>query len=315
VRDAVPEAEGQGFFELLDDVLATGNAFIGQEVPIKLQRSPDHPLEQRFITFVYQAIAEADGTRSGVFVHGVDVTDSVNARAVAETASRAKSDFLAVMSHELRTPLNAIGGYAELIEMGIHGPLTEAQRGAIGRIQNSQRHLLGLINQVLNYSRIESGSLSYDISNVSARDAIISAEQLIAPQLRARDLTYVFDACDAALTVRADSDKLRQILLTLLSNAIKFTAPGGTIHVSCAVEDDAVTFAVRDTGIGIEAEKLASIFEPFVQIDSHFTRTREGVGLGLAISRDLARGMGGDLFVESEVGRGSSFVVRLPRSR
>lgn len=314
-RQAVPEAEGQGFFELLDEVLVTGNAFVGQEVPIMLQRSPNDPLEKRIITFVYQAITEPDGTRSGVFVHGVDVTDSVTARATAESASRAKSDFLAVMSHELRTPLNAIGGYAELIEMGIHGPLTEGQRGAIGRIQNSQRHLLGLINQVLNYSRVESGKLAFDVSDISATEVVTTAEQLIAPQVLAKRLTCVIRPCDPSLRVRADGDKLRQILLNLLSNAIKFTAPGGTIAVSCEADDDAVTIAVRDTGIGIEPGKLTSIFEPFVQVDTHLTRTREGVGLGLAISRDLARGMSGELWVDSVMGVGSVFSLRLPRAR
>jgi len=312
LREAVPEAVEQGFAELLDDVLATGEPFIGHELPAELRRSPGGELEERRVTFVYQAITEADGTRSGVFVHGVDVTESVKARAAAESANRAKSDFLAVMSHELRTPLNAIGGYAELIEMGIHGPTTEEQRGAIRRIQNSQRHLLGLINQVLNYSRIESGVLAYDLADVRVRDALVSAEQLIAPQLRTRGLTYHLESCDEALVVRADAEKLRQILLNLLSNAIKFTLPGGAIRVGCGVHGDAVTIAVRDTGIGIEADKLASVFEPFVQVDSQFTRTREGVGLGLAISRDLARGMGGDLLVDSEVGRGSVFTLRLP---
>jgi signal transduction histidine kinase len=313
VRAAIPEAESQGFVALLDHVLATGETYVGTQVPVALRRSPDHAPEQRILTFVYQAITEEDGTRSGVFVHGVDVTDSVQARALAESASRAKSDFLAVMSHELRTPLNAIGGYADLMEMGIHGPLTDAQRVAIGRIQNSQRHLLGLINQVLNYARIESGVLSYDITDVAVRDALVGAEQLVSPQLRTQGLSCIIDPCDAGVVVRADTEKLRQILLNLLSNAIKFTPRGGEIRVTCESGDTMATIAVRDTGIGIETDKLASIFEPFVQVDSNLTRTGEGVGLGLAISRDLARGMGGDLTAESVRGEGSVFRLRLPR--
>ena len=312
LRDVVPEAVDQGYIDLLDRVLTTGEPFIGRELPVMLQRSPEKPREQRMLNFVYQAINEIDGTRSGVFVHGVDVTDSVRARADAEAANRTKGEFLAVMSHELRTPLNAIGGYVELLEMGIHGPVTSQQRDALARIQHSQRHLLGLINQVLNYTRVETGTVTYDIADVPVSEALASAEALVVPQVRARGLSYVIGRCDPALAARADPEKLRQILLNLLTNAIKFTEAGGEIGVSCEAREAVVAIAVRDTGIGIQADKLASVFEPFVQVDARFTRTREGVGLGLAISRDLARGMGGDLTAESEPGVGSTFTLTLP---
>ena len=234
------------------------------------------------------------------------------ARQQAEEANRIKGEFLAVMSHELRTPLNAIGGYAELIEMGLRGPITDSQRSDLHRIQQSQRHLLGLINQVLNYTRVDTGSVSYDIRDVPVRDALAAAEALIVPQLRAKELHYTLGACRPGLVVRADRDKLQQILLNLLTNAIKFTDRGGNLRIDCEGHPDTVDIAVGDTGIGIAADKLVSVFEPFVQVDATLTRTHEGVGLGLAISRDLARGMGGELTVESELGVGSKFTLTLP---
>ena len=218
------------------------------------------------------------------------------------------------MSHELRTPLNAIGGYAELIEIGIHGPVTHEQREALRRIQKSQRHLLGLVNGVLNYARVESGNIDYQLSNVPLDELLATCEALISPQARDRRLALRFSGCSPGLTARADPQKLQQVVLNLLSNAVKFTEPGGMVTLSCEAEDGVVFIRVRDTGHGILTEQLARIFEPFVQVDARLTRTQEGVGLGLAISRDLARGMGGDLTVESEIGVGSRFALTLPRS-
>ncbi|HEY4306337.1 MAG TPA: ATP-binding protein [Gemmatimonadaceae bacterium] len=314
VGEALPEAKDQGFVDLLDRVLATGEPFVGREIPILLQHSPGEPMEERSLDFVYQAIIESDGSRSGVFVHGVDVTDLVRSRATAEEANRAKSDFLAVMSHELRTPLNAIGGYAELMELGIHGPVTSPQRDALARIQNSQRHLLGLINQVLNYTRIENGNVSYNLDRVPVSGELRAAEELVKPQMIGRGLTLVMSDCDPSIHMYADADKVRQILLNLLTNASKFTDEGGTITVWAEASADSVSINVRDTGVGIDASKLAAIFEPFVQVDIHLTRTHDGIGLGLAISRDLARGMHGDLVAESTVGVGSVFRLTLPAS-
>ncbi len=234
------------------------------------------------------------------------------AREVAEAANRAKGDFLAIISHELRTPLNAISGYAELIELGIHGPVTPEQLSALARIQKSQRHLLGLINGVLNYSRIEAGALHYAIRNVRVDEVLATCEALIAPQARAKRLALHYEDCDIALVVRADAEKLQQIILNLVTNSIKFTEPGGRIALACARAGGLVRISVTDTGRGIAPEHVARVFEPFVQVDAQLTRTQEGVGLGLAISRDLARGMGGDLTAESTLGSGSTFTLTLP---
>jgi PAS domain S-box-containing protein len=235
------------------------------------------------------------------------------ARREAEAANRAKAEFLAVMSHELRTPLNAIGGYAALIEMGIRGPVSEQQREDLRRVQASQRHLLGLINEVLNYAKLETGSVHYDMEAIRVADAMSSAESLIAPQASAKGLRLEIHECSPTLMVLADAEKLRQVLANLLSNAVKFTERGGAISVDSESDRDTVTFAVRDTGIGIAGDQLERIFDPFVQVRSDLTRTAEGTGLGLAISRDLARGMGGDLTAESTLGVGSRFLLVLPR--
>jgi signal transduction histidine kinase len=217
------------------------------------------------------------------------------------------------MSHELRTPLNAIAGYTELLRMGLRGPVTPEQAEDLSRITRSERTLLSLINDVLNYARLDAGHVSYATERVAIPELVADLEAMISPQLSAKRLEFSFAGCDADLTVRADGDKLRQILLNLLSNAIKFTRAGGSIEISCERGPAVVEIRVRDTGVGIPAEKLQAIFEPFVQLDRSLTSTQEGAGLGLAISRDLARGMGGDLQVRSAVGSGSTFVVTLPR--
>jgi PAS domain S-box-containing protein len=237
------------------------------------------------------------------------------ARGMAEQANQAKTDFLATMSHELRTPLNAIGGYAELLEMGIHGPVTEHQRDALARIQRSQRHLLGLINDVLNFAKLAAGRVEYDIEELPVRGVIDAIEPLVSPQISARSLRFTRAQCEDGRWIRADGDKVRQILINLLSNAIKFTAPGGCIELACADTADVVSIAVRDTGIGIPTDRLGQIFEPFVQVDRRLNSQHEGTGLGLAISRDLARAMGGDITVVSEPGRGSTFTLELPRAQ
>jgi signal transduction histidine kinase len=239
--------------------------------------------------------------------------EAEEARRRADEANRAKMEFLAVMSHELRTPLNAIAGYAELLEIDIHGPLNDAQREAVARIQRSERHLLGLINDVLNFAKLEAGHVQIELASVPVHETLAALEALVAPQVHAKQLAYRYVPCTSDVSLHADPEKVRQILLNLLSNAIKFSEPEGRIEVSCTVEPGLVRLHVSDTGPGIPFDKLERIFEPFVQLHPGRTRTHDGTGLGLAISRDLARAMHGDVAVESAVDRGSRFTLTLPR--
>jgi len=234
--------------------------------------------------------------------------------AVADEANQAKAQFLTTMSHELRTPLNAIGGYVQLIELGIHGPVTDAQRDALDRVNRSQRHLLRLINEILNTARVEAGRVQYMLEDVPIAEIVARVMPMVEPQMIAAGLTFESSVPDG-IVARVDREKAQQVLINLLSNAMKFTLRGGRVEIAAA-DDDArsvVRLMVTDSGIGIPAASIDGIFEPFVQVEVERAHRREGTGLGLAISRDLARAMGGDLTVESEPGVGSTFIFELPR--
>lgn len=234
------------------------------------------------------------------------------ARTAAEAANLAKGSFLASMSHDLRTPLNAIVGYTELLELGLHGPVTDAQLADFARIRRSSWHLISLINDILNFAKLEAGHLEFFVTDVQVAALLSELDDLIAPQLAAKSLHYVRADCE--VIVHADPEKLRQILLNLLSNAVKFTAAGGYVTIACETTGEHVRIAVSDTGCGIASDQLERVFEPFVQIGRSFTHPQEGTGLGLAISRELAHAMKGELTVESIVGEGSEFALTLPRA-
>ena len=235
------------------------------------------------------------------------------ARSAAEAASQAKSEFLTTLSHELRTPLNAIAGYAQLLEMGVRGPVTLEQAEDLRRILRSERHLLGLINELLNFSRVERGDVRLDVEPVSIVSVIDSVLELVEPQAASLRLQLTVHCDRANIEALADPEKLRQILVNLLSNSLKFTHPGGTIRIECDEDEVFAYIRVRDTGVGIPAAKLGEIFDPFVQVHRTLGAPVDGIGLGLAISRNLARAMHGELSATSEIGRGSSFELRLPR--
>jgi PAS domain S-box-containing protein len=233
--------------------------------------------------------------------------------AEAEAANQAKASFLAAMSHELRTPLNAIGGYAELLAMGIGGQVSEEQSDYLNKIQRSQRHLLTIINDLLNFSRMEAGQVEYHIESVPLHESIQAVAAMLAPQALEKRIALVSGPCPETLVARADRVKAEQIILNLCSNAVKFTGAGGRVMLGCKGREGWVEVTVSDTGVGIPGEQADRIFEPFVQLGRGLTSQHEGTGLGLAISRDLARAMGGDLRVESEEGVGSTFTLTLPR--
>ncbi|HUQ81703.1 MAG TPA: ATP-binding protein [Gemmatimonadaceae bacterium] len=246
------------------------------------------------------------------------------AQVAAEAANRAKSAFLATMSHELRTPLNAILGYASLLLDGLAGPLAPPQRDFVERTRVSGRHLLGLVEEVLDIAKVEAGQMRVDLGPVSAARVITAAVSLVRPQAASAGVDVDASGCANGLgEVTGDERRVRQILLNLLANAVKFTRPGGRIIVRCERIEGTAPFAsgqlgswmslsVSDTGIGIEPEHLETIFEPFVQLDASHTRARGGTGLGLAISRRFARLMGGDITVSSRMGQGASFTLWLP---
>jgi signal transduction histidine kinase len=236
--------------------------------------------------------------------------------AETEAMSTAKSRFLTTMSHELRTPLNAITGYVDLMALGLRGPVTEAQLEDLARVRRSAQFLSGLIGEILNYGTLEAGQVELRLADVALQDVVEDLEALVGPQLRTKSLRLDVSGCAGAPAVRADGDKLRQVLLNLLTNAIKFTDAGGSVRLTCeARTDDTVLLSVADTGRGIATAELERVFEPFVQLDRHRThQSQQGIGLGLAISRDLARAMGGELTAVSAPGAGSTFTVRLPRA-
>ncbi len=230
-------------------------------------------------------------------------------RAEAEEANRVKSEFLARMSHDLRTPLNAIGGYVDLILGGVRGPVRDQMRADLERVRRSQRHLLVLINDLLNFARLEAGRVRYQMEPVRLADAVGSVLEMVEPQAAAAEISLRSDDVPSSLRAMADRDKLEQILLNLLSNSLKHTPAGGTVEMRAESRGEHALLHVSDTGPGVAPEELERVFDPFTQAAGD--TMEEGVGLGLAISRDLARGMGGELSVESPPGEGATFTVRL----
>ena len=335
--DVVAEARDQGFESLLDDVVETGKPFVGREVPLKLIRGAGQQMEERYLDFVFSPLIEVDGSRSGVIVHGVDITDHVNsrreverllvaseqarteadhARAEADAANRGKGEFLAMISHELRTPLAAIGGYLELLGMQEAGPQTATQSRYLDRIQHNQRHLLGLIDDLLLHSQLDAGQVRYRLEALPVDELLDTCEALTMPQMQERGLEYARSGREHALLAWGDRQKAHQILANLVGNAIKFTPAGGRITIDCRQDtEDTIHVTVSDTGRGIRDSDLSRIFEPFVQVFSADESQSGGAGLGLAISRAFARGMGGDLTAVSQVGEGSTFCLALRVAR
>jgi signal transduction histidine kinase len=236
-------------------------------------------------------------------------------RAEAELANRVKSEFLANMSHEIRTPINAMLGYTDLIEAGISGPVTDEQRRQLERIRKSGSHLIGLINDLLDFARLETASLSVSRRIAPAAAAIGTAMTVVEPQAGAKSVTLSTEVEGDPHYV-GDPQRVEQILVNLLGNAVKFTPADGEVRLECRTTqsngDRQTEFVVADTGVGIPPDRLESIFEPFTQVHAGYTRPHGGTGLGLTISRRLVEAMDGQISIESEVGVGSRFTVTLP---
>jgi signal transduction histidine kinase len=248
-----------------------------------------------------QARANAERARS----------EAEAARAEAERANNSKTDFLAVMSHELRTPLTAIMGYEELLSDGITGPVTELQRQQLGRINASARHLLGLIDEILTFARVDIGRERVRWESMSVNHTLGDAAALVEPMAAAKSIHFYIDLLDEDQAIQTDGTKLRQMLVNLLSNGIKFT-DRGEVRVTCSVDNGSLEVRIADTGVGIPAENIEDIFEPFWQAEQTATRKTGGTGLGLSVTRKLARLLGGDVTVASRMGAGTTFVLTLP---
>lgn len=260
---------------------------------------------------------------SGRVIAGIVIFWDVTAERLAEqelrhahetvaAANRAKAEFFAVMSHELRTPLNAISGYVEVMTMGIQGPITPQQQDSLERIQRNQQHLLSVIEDVLVFAKLEADRLPLELEVVQVREALDELDALVRPALQRKELELTCDACDSTLSVVADPEKLRQILLNVVGNAIKFTPAGGRVRVGAVRDGETVRISVSDTGIGIPEDQLPRIFEPFFQVERGPTRRYAGVGLGLSIASDLTRAMRGDVQVVSRVDEGTTVSIVLP---
>ena len=330
LRDVFPEVVGQGIHDKVDRVYRTGEPYTSMEQSVMLDRDGDGVSEEYFFNLGYQPLRDASGTVYAVASVAYEVTDQVRARLDIETArqfaeearreaeeaNQAKSAFLTMMSHELRTPLNAVTGYSDLLLIGVRGELNDGQREDVQRIKRSGQYLLGLINDILNFAKLESGQVEFRMEDVPVKPLLDGLEDLIRPQVDAKGLRYRFESCADGPVVHVDAEKVRQILLNLLANAVKFTDAGGEVVLECRVDGSEVRLSVCDSGRGIPADQLARVFDPFVQVDRHLTPTsQQGVGLGLSISRDLAIGMNGRLEAESTVGEGSKFTLTLPLVR
>ncbi len=264
-------------------------------------------------------LAEAASRRADIARREAEV-----ARDLAQEADRSKASFLAAMSHDLRTPLNAIAGYVELLRQGVRGPITENQAADLDRIRNNQQHLLSIVSEVLEFARMGAGRLVFHYEDVYLDSVLRDAQEMVMPQIIAKAMEFRYDSPRDPIRMRTDPGKVKQILLNILSNSIKFTPRGGQIHITsetaangghaAAPAAPTVRIRIADTGPGIPRDKLESVFLPFVQITRELNHPAEGIGLGLAISRDLARGLGGDLTAESEPGGGAAFTLTLPYS-
>ena len=311
VRDALPEVQGQGFFELLDHVYQTGQPFVGHAVPLRVQRDPKAPLEERFIDFVYQPIHDQHGKVSGIFVEGSDVTARKHIEDELRAANRQKDQFLAMLAHELRNPLAPITTAAQLLQRGqMDAPGIQRASDIIAR---QAQHMTSLVNDLLDVSRVTRGLVTITKEALEMREVVREAVEQVRPLMDARHHELHCEIASSVLRVEGDRTRLIQVVSNILNNAAKYTAPGGRVVLSVRLDGDCVRVAVRDNGQGIDPPILPYIFDLFIQAERTPDRSQGGLGLGLALVKSLAVLHGGRVEAHSEgLGKGSEFVVFLP---
>jgi signal transduction histidine kinase len=307
-RDLLPDDQRALASEALSEL-----AEHGHDGPRELDLAGDSG--ERVAVLLVSTVADAG--RGEVASLWLDVREQARARHDAERASHAKSRFLAAVTHELRTPLNTIAGQTSLLAGGVHGPVTDTQHNALERIERAERQLRRVVDDVLTYSRLEAGTIAYDVAPVVLCEALADVPPTVATLLAAKSVAFDVRLPDDDCRVLADADKLREIVRALLANAVRFTPPQGRVTLDTATRPEVpshVFVRVSDTGRGIARARQQAIFEPFTQEDEGLARRSEGIGLGLTIARDLARGMGGELRVRSTEGRGTVFTLALRRA-
>jgi signal transduction histidine kinase len=331
VRDALPEIEGQGFFELLDGVYTSGRPFVGRALRVNVERAPEGQAEELMLDLVYQPILDHRGEVSGIFVQGHDITeqkrleaalarllereraaraDAEAARAEAERANRLKDEFLATLSHELRTPLNVLLGWSRLL--GGHALDDGLRRRAAQAIERNALLQAQLVDDILDVSRIVAGKLRLRVRPLDLREIVDAALEIVRPAAEARNV-HVERAEAMPVPFVGDPERLQQVVWNLLTNAIKFTPSGGSVRIETWQDGGMVHVQVRDNGIGIATDFLPHVFERFRQADGGIGRSHGGLGLGLSIVKHVVEAHGGEVEAASAGrGQGATFTVKLP---
>lgn len=287
--------------------IATGEPF-EMEFPLRSAEGMFHWFMTRVVP-----VRDGSGQITRWFGTNTDIQAQHEAAEAAHAANKAKSDFLAAMSHETRQPINATLSFLQLLDMGIYGEINAEQRSALDRMRRNQEQLLSVINDILSFARLEAGRLELQITPVRPMDILADLPPLVEPQVAAKGISLSVKCADAEAVAMGDRERILQVLTNLVTNSVRATAEGGRIIIHCDSDEDSVSFVVEDTGIGIKPDKIEYIFSPFVQLERAFNSPRDGVGLGLAISRDLAHAMHGSLSATSQPGVGSRFTLQLPR--
>jgi signal transduction histidine kinase/DNA-binding response OmpR family regulator len=310
IRQVFPELEGQGIYELLDSVYATGEPFTADSLGLRMRRHGRETLEETVFKFVYQPMPGPSGHTEGIAVVATEVSELAHAKRAAEAASRAKDEFLAMLGHELRNPLAPILTALQLMSIRDTAEATAKERAVIDR---QVRHLTRLVDDLLDVSRIASGKIELSRENVELSKVVAQAVEMASPLLEERRHNLVLRVPRSGLTLNGDVTRLSQVVQNLLTNAAKYTEPGGRIEVDARDVDGSIELAVKDNGVGITTDMLPTVFDLFVQGRQSFDRSKGGLGLGLTLVRTLVGLHGGSVEVHSEgAGRGSQFIVRLP---